>query len=55
MTTIEHNFRNCTNVISKYLSRRLDLHEFGKELPYKKAGYTKLYEFGKDLPYRKAG
>ena len=30
--------RNCTYLVRNYLSGRLDLHEFGKELPYGKAG-----------------
>ena len=51
--------RNCTNLVRNYFTGRLDLHQFGKELPYRKVGSTrncsKLYEFGKELPYRKAG
>ena len=50
--------RNCTNLVRNSLTGRLDLHEFGKELPYRKAGSgncTKLHEFGKKLPCRKAG
>ena len=51
--------KNCTSLVRNYLTGRLDLHEFGKELPYRKAGSarncTNLYEFGKELPYRKTG
>ena len=50
--------RNCVNLVRDYCTGRLDLHEFGKELPYRKAGSSrncsKLHEFGKELPYRKA-
>ena len=33
--------RNCTNLVRNSLTGRLDLHEFGKELPYRKAGSAK--------------
>ena len=46
-------------MVRNYLTGRLDLHEFGKELPYRKAGSRqncrKLHKFSKELPYRKAG
>ena len=51
--------RNCTNLVRNYLTGRLDLHEFGKGLPHRKAGSaqncSKLYELGRELHYRKAG
>ena len=42
---------NGTNLVRNFLTGRLDLHKFGKELPYGKAGSgncTKLHEFGKE-------
>ena len=50
--------RNCANLIKNSLTGRLDLHKFGKELPYGNAGSgncTKLYEFDKEFLYRNAG
>ena len=50
--------RNCTNLVGNYITGRLALRKFGKELPCRKAGSrncTKWWEFGEELPYRKAG
>ena len=39
---------NCTDLVTNYLTGRLDLeivqlHEFGKELPYRKAGSARIW------------
>ena len=36
--------RNCTNLVRNSFTRRQDLHEFGKELPYGGGWIWKLYE-----------
>ena len=39
--------RNCTNLVRNSCTRRLDLHEFGKELPYGGGWIRKLYEIAR--------
>ena len=36
--------RNCTNLVRNSRTGKLDLHEFGKELPYGRGWIWKLYE-----------
>ena len=42
--------RNCTNLVRNSLTGRLDLHEFGKELPYGKAGSGNCTKLVRNYP-----